>query len=396
MGKKLWQAGSGGLHPLVEKFTVGEDHIIDQKLLPYDIQASIAHAEMLCEIGVLDKQELSLLQDGLNEILKKWENGEFVVQQHQEDCHTAIEQFLTENYGEVGKKIHTGRSRNDQVLVMMRLFMKDELLDVRKFVNNLKAILEKKIADVQEIPMPGYTHLQKAMPTTVGVWLDSYLAGFRDFEYSLESTLKIIDQNPLGSASGFGIGNFPLDRDFTTEQMGFARTQKNPMYCGLSRGYFENIVLQTLSQVMILAGRFANDMLLFTTSEFNFLSLPNNFTTGSSIMPQKRNYDLFEIMRGNVKIFNGYQNQIQSVVSAIGGGYQRDLQLLKKPFVDGVELCEMTLGLLGEVIVELQVNEEVLKDSMTDDLFVTNEVYELVKNGMSFREAYIEIKNGLV
>ncbi len=390
--KKIWQTGDG-LHPLVEKFTVGDDHIFDQQLLPYDIKASLAHAKMLFEIDVISEKELAQAEKGLNEILEKWENGDFVVRQEQEDGHTAIEQYLTEKYGEVGKKIHTGRSRNDQSLVMIRLFMKNGLTQVEKLLEKLTTGLEKKAEESKDVSMPGYTHMQKAMPATVGMWLDSYLSIIKDFSVLLQATQKMIDQNPLGSASGFGIENFPLDRDSTTQSLGFGKTQENPMYCGFSRGYFENIVLQNLSGLMIAFGRFANDMIIFTTQEFNFLSLPNNFTTGSSIMPQKRNYDVFEIMRGNTKVFHSYQNQIQEIISALGSGYNRDLQLTKKPFVLGMNLCVETMELFVEIIDNLKVNKEALEKAMTPDLFVTEEVYEHVKKGESFREAYLEVKN---
>ncbi|MEM9686430.1 MAG: argininosuccinate lyase [Bacteroidota bacterium] len=390
---KLWQTNDKSLHPLVETFTVGDDYILDHQLLPYDVKASIVHVEMLFKMNILSKQELESAKKGLDEILLRWKDNTFNITQEQEDGHTAIEQFLTENYGDVGKKIHTGRSRNDQSLVMLRLFMKEKLITIQEHVTQLIAALDKKAKQWEAIAMPGYTHMQKAMPATAGLWLDSFSAAFKDFEYALQATLKITDQNPLGSASGFGIANFPLDRAYTTEKLDFSRTQENPMYCGLSRGYFENIVLQTLSQVMVIAGKFANDMLLFTTQEFHFFTLPDHFTTGSSIMPQKRNYDLMEIMRGNTKRYNAYQNQIQNIVSSMGSGYQRDLQLTKAPFVKGINLCELTLQVITEVIGALQVDEAALKNAMTDDLYVTNEVYELVKKGKSFRTAYMEVKN---
>ncbi|MGL6022926.1 MAG: lyase family protein [Chitinophagaceae bacterium] len=390
--KKLWQTDSDGLHPLVEDFTIGDDYIFDQQLLPYDIQASIAHATMLHKMKIITKKELLQAQKGLQEILLQWGKGSFVIAKNQEDGHTSIEQYLTEKHGDIGRKIHTGRSRNDQSLVMIRLFMKEQLLVIKKEINTLISALKKQSKKCKKIPMPGYTHLQKAMPTTVGIWLDSYLSALQDFLILLDATTKFINQNPLGSASGFGIQNFPLKRGLTTQKLGFSKTQQNPMYCGLSRGYFENIVLQTLSPPMILAGKFATDMLLFTTQEFDFISLPKNFTTGSSIMPQKKNYDVFEIMRGNVKVYGAYQQEIQHIVSSIGGGYQRDLQLTKKPFVLGINLCFRTLQLLSAIIPVLQVHKEKLIQSMTEDIFVTNEVYELVKQGKSFREAYVQIK----
>lgn len=385
---KLWQTGSDELRPLVESYTVGDDYKLDQQLLPYDIKASIAHAGMLFEIGVINKTELSQLKDGLQQIQKKLNEGKFTISKSQEDGHTAIEQYLTEKYGEVGKKIHTGRSRNDQSLVMIRLFMKEKLEEVQNDLERLIQAFEKKSESNQKIPMPGYTHLQKAMPTTVGTWLESFSAALTDSKLVLEATMKIIDQNPLGSASGFGIEKVSLDRESTTKMLHFKKTQENPMYCGMSRGYFENVVLQSLSQPMIIASKFACDLLLFTMSEFAFFSLPDSFTTGSSIMPQKKNYDVLEVMRGNAKVFSAYQNEIQSIVASIGSGYQRDLQLTKKPFILGVNLCCDTIILLTEIIDSLMVNEANLKKSMTDDLYATEKVYKLVKKGMPFREAY--------
>lgn len=389
---KLWQTNNSQLNPLVEEFTVGDDYIFDQELLPYDIKGSIAHAKMLFKIGIINNSEFSQAKKGLQEILDKWNKGKFIIEKNQEDGHTAIEQYLTENFGEIGKKIHTGRSRNDQSLLMIRLFMKEKLLEIQAELLNLIEAFNKESQKNNKIKMPGYTHLQKAMSTTVGVWLDSFSSAFKDVLVMIEATIKLIDQNPLGSASGFGIENLSLDRELTTKILQFHKTQENPVYCGLSRGYFENIVLQTLSQPMIIASKFANDMLLFTTQEFNFFSLPNEFTTGSSIMPQKRNYDIFEIMRGNAKVFSSYQNEVQNIVSSIGSGYQRDLQLTKKPFVQGINLCFSTIVLLIKIVQSLEINYNSVEKAMTDDLYVTNEVYELVKKGKSFREAYTETK----
>ncbi len=393
---KIWQTADGSLHPLVELFTIGDDDLFDQQLLPYDIQASIAHATMLRKINILDKEEFAQVKEGLAEILKKWKKGNFIIKQKQEDGHTAIEQFLTKKYGKIGKKIHTGRSRNDQSLVMIRLFMKDNLKQIEKLSKKLAVSLKKRINETKNIPMPGYTHMQKAMPTTVAIWLDSYLSALSDFSVLLKIVKKLVNQNPLGSAAGFGVSNIPIDRELTTQNLGFKKTQENPMYCGFSRGYFENIVLQALSSIMIIFGRFANDMMLFTTQEFNFFSLPDNFTTGSSIMPQKRNYDIFEIMRGNMKVFHSYQNQIQEIISALGSGYNRDLQLTKKPFVLGINLCNSTVELGIEIINNLKINQSILEKAMTKDLFATYQTYELVKKGLSFRDAYKKIKKDFI
>lgn len=392
--KKLWQTTKTSLHPLVEAFTVGDDYLVDQQLLPYDIEASLAHAEMLSSIWVLSPEELQNAQKWLNEILSEWHDGIFKIQPSQEDGHTAIEQYLTEKYWPVWQKIHTWRSRNDQSLVMIRLFMKDKLFEIEKSTEIVIKSFQRQSNNYASVPMPGYTHMQKAMPTTVGLWLDSFSATLWDFSLNLQTMSNVIDQNPLGSSAGFGIVNFAVDREFTTQKLHFAKTQMNPLYCGFSRGYFENMVLQTLSQSMIIAGKFACDMLLFTTQEFDFFSLPDAFTTGSSIMPQKRNYDIFEVMRANSKIFLAYQQEIQNIVSSIGSGYQRDLQLTKKPFVEWINLCFLTMQLLIVIVDSLVVHYDKLENAMTKDLYATNEAYELVKKGMSFREAYKQVKGG--
>lgn len=392
MAKKVWQADGSDLHPLVEDYTVGDDYKIDIDLIEFDILASKAHAKMLAEQSVLTYSELKSLIIALDELLAMIRKGEFTIDKSQEDGHTAIEQFLTEKCGEAGKKIHTGRSRNDQSLVMIRLFSKKSLTNIQQELDALVKAYNSVVLRAGKQNMPGYTHMQKAMPTTVGVWLGAYKDGFSDATHSLRRAIEYIDQNPLGSASGFGISNFANNRELTTKELGFASVQENPIYCGISRGLFENIVLQALSPVMILAGKFANDMLLFTTSEFGFVSLPVQYTTGSSIMPQKRNYDVFEIMRGNSKIFHTLQLQIQDIILGFGSGYQRDLQLTKKSFLEGISLCEQTVILLTELVSHLQFNKNKLERAMTEDLLVTNKVYDLVNEGMSFRDAYQKIK----
>lgn len=388
---KLWQITTS-LHPLVESYTVGEDYLLDQQLIPYDIQATRAHAAMLAQTDVLTPHELKLLNQAFDALLSDWQDGKFKISPMQEDGHTAIEQYLVETCGDLGKKIHTARSRNDQVLVMMRLYEKDVLSKLSQTLENtvkgFRAAAEK--FDTQQ--MPGYTHMQKAMPTTVGTWLGSFADGFSDSKMAILAVSQLIDQNPLGSASGFGIANFPISKEITTKEPGFAKTQQNPMYCGISRGLFESAILNALAPIMILASRFASDMLLFTTDEFNFVSLPKQFTTGSSIMPNKQNYDLFEIMRANWSVFASQQQQVQSIVGALPSGYSRDLQLTKKPVMQGLELALATLELLVEVSSQLQVNEQKLNQAMSADLFATENVYELVKAGHTFRDAYRQVK----
>lgn len=394
MTKKLWQTSSD-TSPLVHSYTVGDDYILDNELLPYDILGSLAHAQMLLEMDVLAKEELAQIAKGFEEILAKWKKGEFKVRLEDEDVHTALENYLTEHYGGVGKKIHTGRSRNDQALVMLRLYGKEQLKLIAKQATKLEKTLRTQAKVYEIVPMPGYTHMQKAMPTTVGTWLGAFADSYQDAVKIITPLQTLLDQNPLGSASGFGIDGFPLKKEVTTKLLGFDKTQENPMYCGLSRGLFESAVLGGLSTLMILAARFANDMLIFTTQEFGFFSLPDEFTTGSSIMPQKRNYDLFEVMRGNSDIYQGYQYQVQAIAAHKSGGYNRDIALTKKPYVRGLELVSQTLEVLEVSVGKLQINEDKLKSAMTDDLYATAKVYELVSQGKTFRDAYRQVKNNI-
>ncbi|GMN89394.1 argininosuccinate lyase [Francisella sciaenopsi] len=392
MSKKLWQTETDKLLPIVEKYTVGQDYVLDQKLLKYDLQASLAHAKMLYKMKVITKDELNLLKKGLQEIQELLSTNEFRITQDQEDGHTAIEQYLCTHYGEVGKKIHTGRSRNDQSLVMLRLFMIDKIQFLEKTIQDNIYTLRSKASKFKNIPMPGYTHMQKAMPTTVATWLGSFADALADTLLLISATSKVINQNPLGSASGFGISNFKHDKEYTTELLSFNRVQDNPIYCAFSRGYFEKLILQTLSNPMSIYSRFANDMMLFTMAEFDYFSLNNSYTTGSSIMPQKRNYDLFEIMRGNAKLYQGYLQQITSIIDSVPSGYNRDYQLTKLPFFEAITIIEDTALLFNSTIKDLNVHIDKLEQAMTSDLYATEEVYKLVEQGLSFRDAYVAIK----
>ena len=366
--------------------------MLDLELLPYDIQGTMAHARMLRKIKILNSKELSILLNGLNKILSLWKIGKFTIDKSQEDSHTAIEAYLTENYGDVGKKVHTGRSRNDQCLTMKRLFTKEKLFEIEKNNQNLIKELESQIKKNGKIKMPGYTHMQRAMPSSVGMWLGSFHDSLEDGLILIDAVIKIIDQNPLGSAAGYGENTLGLDRKFTTKELGFARVQENPMYCAFSRGKFENIVLQTLSSLMFDLGKLASDLLLFTTKEFDFFTLPDSFKTGSSLMPQKKNYDVLELVRGNIGMFNGYQDQIEGIIKNLPSGYDRDLQLTKGPYMQGVKLALDTIEVMTLVIKNLGVKKENLENACTSELYATDEALKLVKQGKSFREAYKQVK----
>ena len=391
--KKIWDRKDGvKVNKKVEDYTVGLDYLLDLELLPYDIAGTKAHAKMLHKIKILSPQELGILLKGLDEVNDLWEKGKFKIDKSQEDGHTAIESYLTEKYGDVGKKVHTGRSRNDQSLVMTRLFSKEKLFSIRRNTEDLIKILNEKIKEMGKIKMPGYTHMQRAMPSSVGMWLGSFRDSLKDDLLLLDAVIKVIDQNPLGSAAGYGENTLGLDRALTTKELGFKRVQHNPIYCAKSRGKFENMTLQAVSNVMFDLGKIANDLLLFTTKEFDFFNLPDSFKTGSSIMPQKKNYDVLELVRGNVGIFSGYQHQIENVVKNLPSGYNRDFQLTKEPYIKGVRLAEDTIEIMTLVVSNLEAKKEKLEAACSKELYATDEALKLVKGGKNFREAYQQVK----
>lgn len=392
---KLWQTtATTNLHPLIEAYTVGQDYLYDQQLIGYDIAASKAHAAMLAQIKILSPSELADLTAALDQLHTQWEKGDFTIRRDQEDGHTAIEEHLVETLGATGKKIHTGRSRNDQAMVMMRLYLKAKLSEVSATIDKLATSYQKQAQKLADQPMPGYTHMQKAMPTTVGVWLGSYSEALLDMKQLVDATAELLDQNPLGSAAGFGSA-LNIDRQFTTDKLGFSKIQHNPMYCGLSRGIFELMAVQALTPVMTLAGKFSQDMLLFTTQEFNFFRLPKQFTTGSSIMPHKQNYDVFEIMRGHAHAFSNFGQQLQVISCGNGSGYNRDLQLTKGITLEAFALVLDTLKTWDACVQELTANKDILSAAMTEELLTVAEIDKLVQSGMPFRDAYIQVKQGL-
>lgn len=392
MANKLWQStATGSLHPAIEHYTVGNDQVLDQELLGYDITATKAHAHMLLSIGVLTAAEYKKLARALDMLMKDWKSGVFRVTSEHEDGHTAIELYLTEMLGPIGKKVHTGRSRNDQALVMMRLYLKDQLIQTEAALTEVVAAYSKKIKHVGNQQMPGYTHTQKAMPTTVAMWLGSYHDAFKDLQHYVHHTIQSIDQNPLGSAAGFGV-TLPLDRAMTTKELGFKKVQQNPMYCGISRGVFELMAVQSLNPLVTFAGKFAEDMLLFTSQEFSLFSLPVNMTTGSSIMPHKRNYDVFEIMRATAHAFPNYTLQLQAVATGVGSGYHRDLQVTKQVTLDAFGHALETLHVLTVCVNALTPNTEKLNAAMTAELYTVAEINKLVEQGVPFRDAYLQIK----
>jgi argininosuccinate lyase len=383
---KLWQKGYT-LNSRIEAFTVGEDYLIDQKLVDYDCLASKAHAAMLCKIGILTDDELEKILNELDRIIELNHNGRFPVTLKDEDCHTAIENRLTESLGETGKKIHTGRSRNDQVLAALRLYYKDRLTHLKDELKSLKKAVDKLIESSGAIPIPGYTHTRKAMPSSVGLWAGALSEALEDDLLQLKSVYDLVDQSPLGSGAGYGVP-LNLDRKMVAEELGFSKVQQNPAYVQSSRGKFEAALLHLAGFILFDANKTATDLILYTLPDFGFFELPDAFLTGSSIMPQKKNPDVLELVRANYHVVLGYEMQVKSLIGNLISGYHRDFQLLKEPVMKSLEILLETISILTLVFENLTVNEEQCKKAMTNELYATEKVYELVKKGMSFREAY--------
>ncbi|MFA5917834.1 MAG: argininosuccinate lyase [Candidatus Gracilibacteria bacterium] len=387
--KKIWQKNSTqGINSLIEDYTVGIDYLLDMELISYDIIGSKAHVKMLNKISVLTDSEKNSLLQGLDEIGELVKKGDFTILKSEEDCHTAIESYLTEKYPNIGTKVHTGRSRNDQILVTTRLFTIDKVSKIIESIETLINSFENKIKEVGDTKMPGYTHMQKAMPSSVGMWLGSIHDSLQDDLLLVKTALEINNQNPLGSVAGFGENVFGLDKEFTAKELGFKKVQSNPMYASYSRGKFEHIILQALSQVMMDLGKFASDMVLFGTKEFDYFTLPDEFKTGSSVMPQKKNWDVMELVRGNSNLFQGYEYQVKEIFKNLLSGYNRDFQLTKEPYLKGIKLTEDTVKICNLVINNLGVNKSKLELACSEELYATEEAYKLVKAGVSFRNAY--------
>ncbi|UCF18626.1 MAG: argininosuccinate lyase [Gemmatimonadota bacterium] len=373
------------------EFTVGDDYLLDQRLVKYDCLGSIAHAEMLCSIGALTQDESDQLVAGLQTIIELADKGEFPIQPSQEDCHTAIEDWLTRECGEVGKKIHLGRSRNDQVLTALRLYEKDALDKVAERLSGFREALARTIDKHGHVPLPGYTHMRRAMPTTIGTWLGAFHDAAKDDVRLVESARDLIDQSPLGTGAGFGITVFQPDRELTARKLGFARVQENPIYAQMSRGKFEATLLHVLGQIAFDLNRLASDLILFSTREYGFLGLPEEFCTGSSIMPQKQNPDVLELVRAYYHVVVGEELKLRGLIGNLTSGYHRDLQLMKAPVFKAFDVTGKCLAVMTAVIPRVIIDEEACAAAMSDELYATEEAYRLVQQGVPFRDAYRQV-----
>lgn len=392
----LWSKGVSATQ-LVEDFTVGNDRILDMRLAKHDVTGSKAHIKMLASIGLLEQGEEEKLSAGLDTILKEIKEGNFILGNDVEDIHSQIELLLTQRLGEIGKKIHSGRSRNDQVLVDIKLFLKEELElfrdEIIALFNQLQELSEKH----KNILMPGYTHAQIAMPSSFGLWFGAYAEALVDDMFMLQGAYHVINQNPLGSAAGYG-SSFPLDREMTTKLLGFASMNYNSVAAQLSRGKSEKAVASALSQVALTLNKFAADCCMYMCGNFGFIKFPDEFTTGSSIMPHKKNPDVWEIIRGNCNRIQSLPNEISLLCTNMPHGYHRDYQLLKDVLFPGLEQMHKCLFMATYMLQHITVNEHILDDSKYDYLFTVEEVNKRVLNGMPFREAYktvgIEVNQG--
>lgn len=383
----LWREG-GASDPWLAGFLAGEDPVLDRRLLVHDCRASAAHARMLHGLGILDDDELARLEAGLAEVAARAARGEFPITPDDEDGHTAIETFLVERCGDAGRKIHTARSRNDQVLTALRLWEKEQLSHVLDALDDHVAALETVCRRFGTVALPGYTHMQRAMPTSVPVWLGSFADAARDDRGIVEQALRLVDQCPLGTAAGFGVPGLPVDRERTARELGFARVQENPMYAQLSRGRIEGFVLTACAQVTHGLHRLASDLLLFGTREFGFVRIPESLCTGSSLMPQKRNADVLELVRAAHHVVCGEEAKVRGLTAGLMSGYHRDLQLTKGPLFAGVAATRDALRAMGLVLEGLEIDEAACAAALTDELYATERALSLVAQGVPFRDAY--------
>jgi len=391
MSKKIWNTKGVESSYEIASFLAGEDIELDKSIFIYDIDATIAHIKGLASIGVIKKNELAKLIKSLKELRLKFLNKSFKLTEKYEDCHSAIEFYLTKELGELGKKVHTGRSRNDQVLVAMRLFAKKNLIDFKKSNKSIARVLLRMAKKHENNPMPGYTHLQRAMPSSWGLWFASYAESFIDNVDLINSTIEWIDSNPLGSAAGYGV-SLPLDRKLTTKELGFKRTQINSLYIQNSRGKYEMQIINTLKQSMLDVRKFSWDMSLFLSQEFDLLKIDKAYLTGSSIMPNKHNPDVIEILRANYSILAGQASELENLLS-LPSGYQRDLQLTKRSLISSFDISLKSLNILPKLIGSIKVNKSKSIAYIDEEMKMTDKVYALVAQGKPFRDAYNLIKN---
>jgi argininosuccinate lyase len=386
---RLWDKGL----PLAERvlrYTAGEDHLLDARLVPYDVRGSIAHAEMLAAVELISETDCAVICNGLRDLESAFERGEWCISLEDEDVHTALESRLTARIGDAGGRLHLGRSRNDQVLTALRLYLKDAGADLAARVQALRESLEQLAARHGPVELPGYTHMQHAMPSSVALWCGAFDEALADALAGLQSAGRRCDKNPLGSAAGYGTPGLPLDRDMTTARLGFAETQSPVTAVQLSRGKAEATLLFEITLLLSDLGRMASDLLLFYTQEFAYVSLAPDVTTGSSIMPQKRNPDVLELLRASPATAQACLDEALMITTKLPSGYQRDLQRLKPPLFRAIDLAADSVDIMALVLDGLSFRPENIK--LDDGSYATEEAYRLVtQDGLPFRDAYRKI-----
>ena len=392
----LWSKGTQATD-LVEDFTVGNDRILDMRLAKYDVQGSMAHIKMLESIGLLTSDELETLTAGLEQIMSEIEAGTFILEDDVEDIHSQVELLLTRRLGDIGKKIHSGRSRNDQVLVDVKLFLKDETLKLREEVLALFQTLQSLSEKHKNTLLPGYTHGQVAMPSSFGLWFGAYAEALADDMYMLRGAYNVTNQNPLGSAAGYG-SSFPLDRQMTTDLLEFGSLDYNVVAAQLSRGKSERAVASAMGAIALTLNKFAADCCMYMSPNYGFIKFPDELTTGSSIMPHKKNPDVWEIMRGKCNMIMAKENEISLLCSNMPHGYHREFQLLKDILFPALELMHKCLMMADYMLQHIIVKEGILDAPIYDYLFTVEEVNRRTLEGMPFRDAYksvgIEVNEG--
>lgn len=395
----LWNKGTQA-SSYVDEFTVAGDRELDNRLALYDVKGSLAHIQMLQSIGLLGADELEILTKALNDILEEIKEGKFAVEADVEDIHSQVELLLTRRVGDVGKKIHSGRSRNDQVLLDVKLFLRDELLQTRDEVLELFTLLQSLSEKHKDVLMPGYTHMQVAMPSSFGLWFGAYAEALVDDMHMLKGAYKVVNQNPLGSAAGYG-NSFPLDREMTTRLLDFPQMNWNSIAAQLSRGKSEKAVASAIGCVALTLNKFASDCCMYMCPNYGFIHFPDNLTTGSSIMPHKKNPDVWEIMRGQCNRIMSAENQIAMLCGNLPHGYHRCSQLLKDILFPALELMHKCLFMAKYMLEHIQINERILEEDpkgIYDYLFTVEEVNRRTLAGMPFRDAYksvgIEVNEG--
>lgn len=393
---KLWNKGYT-INNIVDQFTVGNDRILDLKLAKHDVAASAAHAKMLATIGLLSDSELNELLHAFEEIMNSINNGEFIIEDSFEDVHSKIEFILTQKYGDTGKKIHTARSRNDQVLVALHLYAKEELVAIKDLIKPLFETLISLSNSHKEILIPGYTHLQVAMPSSFGIWFSAYAESLVDDLIMLNAALEIADQNPLGSAAGYG-SSFPINRTITTDLLEFKTLKYNVVAAQMSRGKLEKTIAFALSSVASTLSKFSSDICLYMSQNFGFISFPKELTTGSSIMPHKQNPDVFELIRAKCNKIQNLPAEIMAITNNLTSGYHRDFQLLKESLMTSIDETKDCLEVTNFMLQHIIVNKNVLDNPIYENIYSVENLNHLVMDGMNFRDAYQflakEIANG--